>query len=440
MKRIGTILLAVTLLMSTLTVYAHAALWGDVNGDSTVNNRDLGTLQQVLNGWSDAVDGGADVNGDGAINNRDMGELQQRLNGEAKMPKAAVATKYVSLGAPAAEYYDNLRARCAWDMIVHDGRLYVGSGDYDWNTGGAVVLSCPMNDLGNWTKETTLPDEQVGRFVDYNGVLTVPGFDPVGNVRVGTYYEKIDGRWQTVSTLPYALHNFDICWFEGQLFAAVGAPGDQSPVVVTEDGVNYRGIPMYKDGEPMIPDKEGVARSMNIYVLNGTVYADYWYQSEALQRSVFEMYRYDPEQEILEYMADMKTSTHGGLYSPAGLPLWEKEVLGDKMFLTTGYLYYTTDFAEYTEVAIPNEAVVYDMMEHDGRLYILTSHESGTRYKTTVYSVNAADPTALRTEATFTYSLAATSFAVDDDHFFIGMGYWYNTGAVGNGTILHIER
>lgn len=440
MKRIVTILTAAMLLISTLTAYAHAALWGDVNGDNTVNNRDLGVLQQLLNGWSDAVDAGADVNGDGAVNNRDLGELQQLLNGGKRETKAVTATGYTDLGAPAAQYYDNLRARCAWDMIIHDGRLYVGSGDYDWNTGGAVVLSCSLDDLGNWEAETTLPDEQVGRFVDYNGVLTVPGFDPVGNVSLGTYYEKIDGEWQVIAALPYALHNFDILWLEGQLFASVGAPGDESPVVVTDDGVNYRNIPLYKDGEPVDLDEGGVARSMNLYVLDGVLYADFWYQNSDLQRSIFEMYRYDPEQEILEYVADMKESTHGGLYSPAGLPLWEKEAVGNTMFLTTGYLYYTTDFTDYTEVTMPNDAVVYDMMEYNGRLYILSAYESGSRYKTTVYSIAAEDPTALRAEATFTYSLAPTSFAVDSDNFFIGMGDWYDNGSEGNGTILQIDR
>ena len=439
MKRIVTMLLAVALLVSALSVYATTAMVGDVNGDGAVNNRDMGALQRLLNDWTVAVDGSADVDGNGAVNNRDMGCLHRLLNGGKKETRAAVVTDYTDLGAPAAEYYDALRARCAWDMILHDGRLYVGSGDYDWNTGGAAVLSCPLDDVGNWTKEATLPDEQVGRFIDYNGVLTIPGFDPVGETPVGTYYEKIGGRWQTVDTLPYALHNFDLLWFEGQLFASVGAPGDQSPVVVTDDGVNYRGIPMYKDGEPLDLEKNGVARSMNLYLLDGIIYADFWYQNTTLQRSVFEMYRYDSEKEILEFVADMKQSTHGGLYSPAGLPLWEKEVLGDKMFLTTGYLYYTTDFEQYTEVAMPNDAVVYDIMEHDGRLYILAA-TGGTQYRTTIYSVSADDPTALRTEASFGYRLPPTSFAVDADNFFVGMGNWYNNGTIGNGTILQMER
>ncbi len=54
---------------------------GDVNDDGRINNRDLGLLQQYLNGWSvSIIDVAADVNVDGAINNRDFGLIQQYLN------------------------------------------------------------------------------------------------------------------------------------------------------------------------------------------------------------------------------------------------------------------------------------------------------------------------------------------------------------------------
>ena len=55
---------------------------GDVNGDGKINNRDLGLLQQKINGWDVTVDEkAADFNGDGKINNRDLGLLQQKING-----------------------------------------------------------------------------------------------------------------------------------------------------------------------------------------------------------------------------------------------------------------------------------------------------------------------------------------------------------------------
>ena len=59
----------------------EAVVGGDANGDGKVNNRDLGLLQQYLNGWDVTIDATAcDINGDGKVNNRDLGLLQQQLN------------------------------------------------------------------------------------------------------------------------------------------------------------------------------------------------------------------------------------------------------------------------------------------------------------------------------------------------------------------------
>lgn len=61
---------------------APAMVIGDADGDGRVNNRDLGLLQQYLNGWDVEVDlVASDLDGNGKINNRDGGLLQLQLNG-----------------------------------------------------------------------------------------------------------------------------------------------------------------------------------------------------------------------------------------------------------------------------------------------------------------------------------------------------------------------
>ena len=448
MKRVFTMLLVVVLLVGVLSAgmmsYAHAAMQmvGDVNGDGRVNNHDLGNLQLWLNGYQVSEDIQGDINNDSKVNNRDMGELQQILNNDDKQPKAnTVNTEYVSLGTPAAAYYPSNRlARCAWDMTIFDGKLYVGCGDYSKNPGNAPILSCPMDDLGNWTVDAVIADEQVGRFIDINGVLTIPGFDPVGAPKYGTYYELMNGQWQQRDAFPYGLHTFDVAWYQGRIYGAIGADRGGYPIAYTEDGVNYQVLPLYKDGQPVDTSNSEVVRSSNLYVLGDDLYADFWYEDENASRAIFEMYRYNHEEDRFYYVADLKTATHGGKYSPAYLPLWEKESLNDKMFLTTGYLFYTTDFETYTQVTIPNDATVYDMMRFRGRMYLLTAYEKDGEQQVTVYSTTAANPSNLRVEASFTYHLMPTSFAVDADNFFIGMGNWHDTGSAGNGTILHIER
>lgn len=447
MKRVLRVLLTAVLIMGVLCgnalFYVHAALRlvGDVNGDGRVNNRDLGNLQQVLNEWdTDAAD--ADVNGDGKENNRDLGDLQQILNERAPAPLYTAGAKYVELGAPAAAYYPtDYIARVAWDMAVYDGRLYVGCGNFGSNTGPTPVLSCPVEDAGNWTTEAMLLDEQVVRFVNINGKFLIPGCDPQGRPQKGYYYELTQEGWQTYARLPHGLHNFDLAWFQGRMYAAIGTDHNDYPVAYTEDGIHYETLPFYKDGVLRPTDKSDVIRSCNLYVLGKQLYADFWYESSESIRTAFEMYRYNVERDCFEFVADLKSATHGGMYGLAGLPLWEKAALGDRMFLTTGYLYYTTDFAEYTQVEMPHNAVVYDMVLHtDGRLYAVTAYEKDGGYQLTVYSIGESNPTALRTETTFFYPQMPTALAMDEDHFFIATGDWYRSGAEDNGMILQVAR
>ena len=82
MKRFLCALLAVAMLgVAVSSVSAATALYGDVNGDGRINNRDLGLLQQYLNDWDVTVDVvSADVTADNRVNNRDLGLLQQYLN------------------------------------------------------------------------------------------------------------------------------------------------------------------------------------------------------------------------------------------------------------------------------------------------------------------------------------------------------------------------
>jgi len=86
MKKVFVVLAALCLLttavLGTAAVSADTVLYGDVDGNGKINNRDLGVLQQFLNGGSVSVDEvAADVDDNGKINNRDLGRLQQYLNG-----------------------------------------------------------------------------------------------------------------------------------------------------------------------------------------------------------------------------------------------------------------------------------------------------------------------------------------------------------------------
>ena len=84
MKKVLLILAALCLMMTAVLSVSAAGttVYGDVNGDGKVNNRDLAVLQQHLNGHETTIDlEAADVTHDDKVNNRDLGLLQQYLNG-----------------------------------------------------------------------------------------------------------------------------------------------------------------------------------------------------------------------------------------------------------------------------------------------------------------------------------------------------------------------
>lgn len=83
MKKFWMVLIALCLMMTAVvTVAAEGAVYGDLDNNDKINNRDLGLLQQHLNGYTVTINETlADVDDNGKINNRDLGLLQQYLNG-----------------------------------------------------------------------------------------------------------------------------------------------------------------------------------------------------------------------------------------------------------------------------------------------------------------------------------------------------------------------
>ena len=86
MKKVLIVLAALCLLttavLGVMAVSADSVMYGDLNGDGKINNRDLGLFQKYLNGTAvDINEDAADVYYDGKLNNRDLGILQKFLNG-----------------------------------------------------------------------------------------------------------------------------------------------------------------------------------------------------------------------------------------------------------------------------------------------------------------------------------------------------------------------
>lgn len=85
MKKVWIAVIALCLMMTAVwgvtAVSAAEVVYGDVNGDGKVNNKDLAALQQYLSDWEVEINmDAADVTHDGKVNNKDLALIQQYLS------------------------------------------------------------------------------------------------------------------------------------------------------------------------------------------------------------------------------------------------------------------------------------------------------------------------------------------------------------------------
>ncbi|MBQ0083565.1 MAG: hypothetical protein KBS52_02215 [Clostridiales bacterium] len=352
----------------------------------------------------------------------------------------------ITIGQPTKEYYPvNTIPRCIWDMEIFDNTLYIGNGDYDKNAGPVPALRMSLDNIGNWEKMGFLSDEQIGRFKVIDGKLTIPGWDPCGWAKYGTYYQLENGAWKTHSGILDNLHNFDLTEFEGKLFASIGAKVGKTPIIVSSGDDKFERVPMIKNGKPMEPGKGEVVRSHNLYTFGGKLYADFYYYDPTDTSSLrFEMYRYENESFnfVCNLLDKLDFKTMGCIYK---MKIMENQSLNDRLFLVTDRLYYTDDMNTFKEITLlknsDKSVRAFDLYKYNDVLYILaySSDDEGTDFEISISSIKDGKNPKVKTECYFHSELLPTCFAVSDKNFFVAVGKWTEE-CEDNGTVLQIER
>ncbi|WP_411343348.1 hypothetical protein ACE3MZ_17140 [Paenibacillus sp. WLX1005] len=177
------------------------------------------------------------------------------LSGYTDTPTAAAATtaksdvtsKLENLGQP---FKSEPYARNVWDMQVFDGKIYLGSGNssnsgpspnagpipviyYDPSSNKFVTQKVISTDAktGKETTREVTDDEQIDTFKIMKGKLYIPGNDSiVPGWKYGNFYELNGESWTEYQNIPDALHVYDLAYYQGEMFAAVGT--EQTPVVM----------------------------------------------------------------------------------------------------------------------------------------------------------------------------------------------------------------
>lgn len=322
------------------------------------------------------------------------------------------------LGNPYADSYSKFKnsyAHIPWDIAVFDNKLFVGSGDYDINSGPVPMKHYDIYEKV-WVKDGSVPDEAVMRFVEIGGNLIAAGTDPKGNWKTGNYYIYKNGGWVTKRVIPKSIHNFDMIEFNGLLFAAGGALSVNNMITVSHDGgETFEPVPFLCESE--ITDNIQI-RVYNLFALKGELYAVF---------SDCSIYRYTDS----GFVYETHWNGNAGFLS--------KAVLDDALYFVSSRLFRTDNIYRGEVIELPGSGTVYDVCAGEGSVYAVASAENENGgYTVSVWQGRGTDFEKL---FEFEYPVSAFSLAVGSDGFYFGMGN-YNDAKSGKkncGDILKVE-
>lgn len=356
-------------------------------------------------------------------------------NSCARRPTETVhGIAFTSLGIPSEGLYEEGSiAHSPWDMVFYDGVLYVGNGDYDANTGPATVYSYNAR-RNKWKNSTSLPEEEINRFLLLDGVLATPGIDPTEDWTLGNYYTLEDGVWQKHRVIPHGIHTFDIVYYHGALFAGLGVEPGKYPVVRSEDGESFLEISFEKEGLAVDTTRGTLVRTYDLIVFQDTLYATLVLGDDA---PLYELYRFDEEKNAFVFESDLSQSISRVKYNH--MRITSKVCFDDRMLLVTGKLYETKDMESFREIKLEGETLIADLYEHEGALYLLTASKNKEgKFKTSVWQAREGDTLGFTELFNFLYDAPPLSLAVDGNDFYIGMGDT-KTQNEKNGTVLLVK-
>lgn len=324
-----------------------------------------------------------------------------------------IVINYTDLGVPYLDIYsdEQINSRLAEDITVFDGKLYVGGGDYDQNTGPVYVMSYDLN-KGKWEQsQEPLNDEQIKRFCVINGKLATLGTDPKDDWDMGNYYVLCDGAWETLRVLPSGIHCFDAIEWQNEIIFGLGVNSGDFPAV-RFDGENYTAIDFYKNGEPLDTSHHSTVRIYNFFAYKGELFAFLTLdKTDENANTIYfmDLYVYDGESFV---------------FSHGSLPAYDMPSVvasGDAAyFIINDALLKTENLMEFSVITLGEDVKVSDMIECDGKIYVLGWREIRNGYFEIIAFENDGNRF-VKKFGLFAHAPAG-SFCKDGDSFYISLG------------------
>lgn len=348
---------------------------------------------------------------------------------------------YKELGVALEDYYTTGGIqRCVWDIEAYNGKIYVASGDYGENK-GPVKLKAYDIDNKEWVSEGYLSDEQIERFYVFDNKLYAAGCDPKDSWQYGNIYTTDGNGWTTERVLPGGIHNFDLSFFDGKIFAGMGVSTGQFPIAVSSDGKNFKQVPLIKNGEAINNvNQSAIIRVYDFFTLNGQLFAFYRFNNGSDKRS--EVYRLDGDSFVYhsDLISRLEISRHFYTF------ISQKAEFKKQQFIAVGNLYVTQDMKTAELIEIKPNMEVFDLRVIDGTLYLLCNEKLKRKdkeeFRVSIWYTNSGKKGSFKEMFFFDYENRALSFTYDEGIFYFGMGYGVTakTDYDTNGMVLAVEN
>lgn len=219
-----------------------------------------------------------------------------------------MTSKLEVLGQPFSfsEYPSNI-----WDMQAYGDRIYLGCGNSSNNGPAANAGPVPVvyydTVKSRFVTLTTIPEEQIDIYRMIDGKLVIPGHDSKESWSFGNFYTIEEDACVKSRTVKDAVHNYDMAYFNGNLFAATGTAGFGTALMSGDMGKTWVSLTpgkAYKEGKAPLFYSEGRAYSIfqfkdKLY-FTGILYNGYSYYNNFL---------------CVDDKADIKTAATGTSYS-----------------------------------------------------------------------------------------------------------------------------
>ena len=317
------------------------------------------------------------------------------------------------LGVPYLEIYgeDRLSSRLAEDLTVHGGRLYVGGGDYDKNTGPVYVLSYDLENGGWECSDEPIDDEQIKRFEIINGELVILGTDPKEDWSLGNYYVLRDGTWETVREIPNGVHCYDYEKFNGAGFFGLGVDPGHSPIVRCI-GDYYTPVELFREGYAIDTSLLSTVRVYNLFTYQNELYAFFTFDrtsDDGVKAHYMDLYKYNGSTFefvagtlLSEDMPEVATSDSAAYF-----------ILNDNLLTTENII-------NFSAIGLTQGAVVTDLIDDDGIVYVLAWRETGENDREIMIFEHGEE--GFTKKISFFSDSVAGSFCKDGNSFYISLG------------------